>query len=164
MTEEKSNTTILDWLFERRGHIDTAELESVLAWKKVFDGTAAGGTRRWTGRSSAVSWRTGPPTLSRPAMNRHSGAWSPSLPADAIVSFCVTEEKGGHPSSIQSSLKETGPGDRLDPERRQEIHHPGQRGGASPGGGLHGDGAGRKKPHPHGPRRTVTRPASRSRS
>ena len=29
----------------------------------------------------------------------------PGLPARAIVSFCVTEEKGGHPSSVRSTLR-----------------------------------------------------------
>ena len=111
MAEKKSNIAILDWLFEHQGHIDTAGLESVTAWKKVFDAASSG----WdTPVDRAV---IGGFLADRTAYAFAAGYESglrrlvPALPGDAIVSFCVTEEKGGHPSSIKSSLKETGPGD-----------------------------------------------------
>jgi acyl-CoA dehydrogenase len=110
MAEEKSNIGILDWLFEHRGQIDTTGLESVTAWKKIFDAAASG----WdTPVDRAV---IGGFLADRTAYAFAAGYESglrrlvPTLPGTDIVSFCVTEEKGGHPSTIKSSLKEAGAG------------------------------------------------------
>ncbi len=110
MAEQKSNMTILDWLFESQGRINTAELPSMAAWKKEYDAAAAG----WdTPVDRAV---IGGFLADRTAYAFAAGYESglrrlvPSLPEKAIVSFCVTEEKGGHPSSIRSTLKEGGSG------------------------------------------------------
>ncbi len=110
MTEQKSNISILDWLFENRGHIDTAPLESVSAWKKVFEAASSG----WDAAvdRAVIGGFLADRTAYAFAAGYESGLRRlvPALPEKAIVSFCVTEEKGGHPSTIRSALTEQGPG------------------------------------------------------
>ena len=110
MTEGKPDITILDWLFERRGHIDTACLDSVTAWKKVFDEASVG----WDvpADRAVIGGFLADRTAYAFAAGYESGLRRlvPALPERAIVSFCVTEEKGGHPSTIRTTLKEEGTG------------------------------------------------------
>ncbi len=110
MAEKKSDITILDWLFEHRADINTTELQSVTEWKKVFDGAASG----WDAPvdRAVIGGFLADRTAYAFAAGYESGlrCLVPSLPPGAIVSFCVTEEKGGHPSSIKSTLTETGTG------------------------------------------------------
>lgn len=106
MTEHKPDITILDWLFEQRRHIDTAGLESLSAWKRVFD-EASGGWDAPVDRA-VIGGFLADRTAYAFAAGYESGLRRlvPALPGKAIVSFCVTEEKGGHPSTIRSALKE----------------------------------------------------------
>lgn len=96
---------ILEWLLARQERVDTTELMSVAEWKARFDAEAPA----WdTPADRAV---IGGFLADRTAYAFAAGYESalrslfPSLPEGAIVSFCVTEEKGGHPSSIRSSLR-----------------------------------------------------------
>lgn len=103
--ETNTGSGILGWLLARQERVDTAELASVADWKKRFDGEAAG----WDSPAdraviggfladrTAYAFAAGYETALRRLV--------PSLPERAVVSFCVTEEKGGHPSSIRASLK-----------------------------------------------------------
>ncbi len=110
MTEQTSTITILDWLFARQGAIDTAPLETVSAWKKIFDDAASGWDMPVD--RAVIGGFLADRTAYAFAAGYESGLRRlvPSLPRRAIVSFCVTEEKGGHPSTIRSSLRETAPG------------------------------------------------------
>ncbi len=109
MAQEQSNISILDWLFEHQGHIDSTGLESVRAWKKIFDVASSG----WDAPvdRAVIGGFLADRTAYAFAAGYESGLRRlvPTLPDRAIVSFCVTEDKGGHPSSIQSTLNEPGP-------------------------------------------------------
>ncbi|MBP7737797.1 MAG: acyl-CoA dehydrogenase family protein [Spirochaetes bacterium] len=110
MKEKKPTITILDWLFSRQGAIDTRPLERVSDWKKIYDDAASG----WDLPVDRAV--IGGFLADRAAYAFAAGYESglrrlvPSLPQKAIVSFCVSEEKGGHPSTIRSSLREAASG------------------------------------------------------
>ncbi len=110
MTETTSTITILDWLFARQGAIDAAPLETVGAWKKIFDNAVSGWDMPVD--RAVIGGFLADRTAYAFAAGYESGLRRlvPSLPQKAIVSFCITEEKGGHPSTIRSSLRETDPG------------------------------------------------------
>jgi len=110
MTVQTSKISILDWLFARQGAIDAAPLETVSAWKKIFDNAVSGWDMPVD--RAVIGGFLADRTAYAFAAGYESGLRRlvPSLPQKAIVSFCITEEKGGHPSTIRSFLGETGPG------------------------------------------------------
>lgn len=100
-----NGSRILQWLLENQGQIDTTELVSVAAWKERFDNETLGWDvpidraviGGFLADRTAYAFASGYECALRRLV--------PSLPERAVVSFCVTEEKGGHPSAIRSSLK-----------------------------------------------------------
>jgi acyl-CoA dehydrogenase len=104
MSEQTGSTAILNWLFSQREHIDTKVLPSISDWKGLFDAVTSG----W--EIPADRAVIGGFLADRTAYAFASGYQSalrrllPALPEKAIASFCVSEEKGGHPSSIRSTL------------------------------------------------------------
>jgi len=103
--KEQSSHAILDWLLSRQAHVKTAELESVADWKPLFDAETAGWDAPidraviggFLADRTAYAFAAGYETALRRLY--------PALPERAIVSFCITEEKGGHPSAIKTSLR-----------------------------------------------------------
>ncbi|MBN1495340.1 MAG: acyl-CoA dehydrogenase family protein [Spirochaetes bacterium] len=100
-----NGSRILQWLLESQGRIDTTELVSVAAWKERFDKETQGWNvpidhaviGGFLADRTAYAFAAGYECALRRLV--------PSLPERTVVSFCVTEEKGGHPSAIRSSLK-----------------------------------------------------------
>ena len=98
---------VIDWLLKKSRSIDTSPINSFGDWKKIFD-------------RDASAW---PETLDMAVVggfisDRVSYAFAsgyesairhmvPDLPRGVIAAFCVTEEGGGHPKAIESTLKET---------------------------------------------------------
>jgi acyl-CoA dehydrogenase len=99
---------ILDWLLSNGSRAQPAEISSFDEWRDIFkraasewsdpmDRAIAGGfLSDRTGYAFAAGYES--------ALRR----LVPSLPAEPIVSLCVTEKKGARPSDVASSLKKTG--------------------------------------------------------
>jgi acyl-CoA dehydrogenase len=99
---------ILDWLLSNGSRTRPAEITSFDEWRGIFkracsdwsepmDQAIAGGfLSDRTGYAFAAGYES--------ALRR----LVPSLPAEPIVSLCITEEKGARPSDVASSLKKTG--------------------------------------------------------
>ena len=98
--KEQSSHSILDWLLSHQEQIETTELASVADWKPLFDAETAGWDvpvdraviGGFLADRAAYAFAAGYETALR--------RLHPALPERAVVSFCVTEEKGSHPSSI----------------------------------------------------------------
>lgn len=99
--------TVIDWLLSHSESIDTSPIDSFGDWKKIFDRNA-----------SAWSETLEMAVVGGFISNRVSYAFAsgyesairhmvPKLPKEAVVAFCVTEEGGGHPKAIKSTLKKT---------------------------------------------------------
>jgi acyl-CoA dehydrogenase len=98
---------ILDWLLSNGSRGQPAEISSFDEWRDVFKrastdwsdpmerAIAGGFLSDRTGYAFAAGYES--------ALRR----LLPSLPAEPIVSLCVTEEKGARPSDIVSSLRKT---------------------------------------------------------
>jgi acyl-CoA dehydrogenase len=101
---------ILTWLISKINGIDPSELRTLAEWKTRFDAATDG----WDDPADRAV--IGGFIADRTAYAFAAGYESalrrlvPALPARAIVSFCVTEEKGGHPSSVKSTLRRTDDG------------------------------------------------------
>jgi len=104
----QSAHAILDWLLSRQERIESAELASVADWKPLFDAETSGWDAPvdraviggFLADRAAYAFAAGYETALR--------RLHPALPERAVVSFCVTEEKGGHPSSIKTALSKAG--------------------------------------------------------
>jgi len=100
----QSSHAILDWLLSRQDRIETTELASVADWKSRFDAETSGWDAPidraviggFLADRAAYAFAAGYETALR--------RLHPALPECAVVSFCVTEDKGGHPSSIKTAL------------------------------------------------------------
>lgn len=106
MTEQKSTLSILDWLAERQGSPATPELATLSEWKALFDDAVSGfGTPV---DRAVIGGFLADRTAYAFAAGYESGLRRlvPALPEKTIVSLCVTEDKGGHPSTIRTSLQE----------------------------------------------------------
>lgn len=105
MPDTASPLQIIDRLLSQGNSIDDGEIASLAAFKDMFDAASA----EWDVPADRAIM--GGFIADRVAFAFAAGyecalrKLVPSLPPRAIVSFCVTEEKGGHPSSIQSSLR-----------------------------------------------------------
>lgn len=106
-TNNKASLAVIDWLLKKSGSIDTSSINSFGDWKKVFDRNAS----EWTETLEIAV--VGGFVSDRVSYAFASGYESairhmvPDLPRGAVVAFCVTEEGGGHPKAIESTLKET---------------------------------------------------------
>jgi hypothetical protein len=95
---------ILDWILLHLDHVDPARIPSISQWKIIYK-TA---TLEWSAPIDHAM--IGGFLADRVAYAFAAGYESalrhlvPALPQRAIVSFCVTEEQGAHPSSLHSSL------------------------------------------------------------
>jgi len=101
---------VLDWLLTHQGRIDRTEISSVHQWKSQYNIRTAGWKRPFDRAviGGFIAGRTAYAFVAgyESALRR----LVPSLPENAIVSFCVTEDKGAHPASIHSLLSK-GPDD-----------------------------------------------------
>lgn len=104
------NLKVLDWLLTHQCSIDRTEIPSVYQWKSQYDIKTAGWKLPFDraviggfiADRTAYAFAAGYESALRKLV--------PSLPENAIVSFCVTEDKGAHPSFINSLLSK-GPDD-----------------------------------------------------
>jgi acyl-CoA dehydrogenase len=96
---------ILTWLLLQKNSADRSEVPTLAEWKRRFDAASEG----WEDPADRAV--IGGFLADRTAYAFAAGYESalqrlvPDLPARTIVSFCVTEEKGGHPASIRSTLR-----------------------------------------------------------
>jgi acyl-CoA dehydrogenase len=103
--EQQSSHNILDWLLSRHERILVSGLTTLSDWKTLFDAETSGWDAPvdraviggFLADRVAYAFAAGYETALRRLV--------PSLPERAIVSLCVTEEKGGHPSSIKTELR-----------------------------------------------------------
>ncbi len=104
-----SHIKIIDWLLSNRRSIDDREIETLAAFKLLYDTAAAS----WDDPADRAI--IGGFVADRVSYSFAAGYESalrrlvPSLPPRAIVSFCVTEELGAHPASIRSTLRKAPP-------------------------------------------------------
>ncbi len=103
-----TNGVILEKLLSGGGGVETAEQGSLSEWMQRFEA----GTEGW--EESVDRALLGGNMSDRLAYAFAAGyecalrRLVPALPPGTIVSFCVTEEKGGHPSSIATALTRDG--------------------------------------------------------
>lgn len=101
---------LLTRLLSQSGGIDRSDIRTLAEWKTLFDRETEG----WDNPADRAV--IGGFIADRTAYAFAAGYESalrrlvPALPVRAIVSFCVTEEKGGHPSSVKSTLRRTDDG------------------------------------------------------
>ena len=112
MHETASNTRIIDRLLTHSGSVDGKEQASLADFSELFEAAAAG----WDAPADRAV--IGGFTADRTAYAFAAGyecalrRLVPSLPPRGIVSFCVTEEGGGHPAAIRSTLRKDPPAAR----------------------------------------------------
>ncbi len=98
---------VIDWLLTSGKSIDTRPLSSFGDWKKIFDRE----TSAWPETlEMAVVGGFISDRVSYAFVSGYESAirrMVPKLPKEAVVAFCVTEEGGGHPKAIESTLKKT---------------------------------------------------------
>lgn len=103
----KVSLTVIDSLLTKSKSIDTTPLGSFDDWKKIFDKEASAWseTLEMAVVGGFISDRVSYAFVSGyESAIRHM---FPKLPKEAVVAFCVTEEGGGHPKAIQSTLMKT---------------------------------------------------------
>lgn len=104
---------LLTRLLSQTGGIDRSEIRTLAEWKTLFDRETEG----WDGSVDRAV--IGGFIADRTAYAFAAGYESalrrlvPALPPRSIVSFCVTEDKGGHPSTIRSTLRRTDNGSAM---------------------------------------------------
>ena len=96
---------ILNWLLSLQERIDAKEISTFAEWRDIFLHSAS----VW---SDPIERAIAGGFLSDRAGYAFAAGYEsaltrlvPSLPPERIVSFCVTEEKGGHPAAIRSILQ-----------------------------------------------------------
>lgn len=96
---------VLDWMLSER--LPNIELPTFRHWKAVFDNKNHGWTlpveRAIVGGYAADRLAYAFTSGYQAALQR----LVPDLPANQIAAFCITEEGGGHPRAIQSTLEES---------------------------------------------------------
>jgi acyl-CoA dehydrogenase len=101
---------LLTRLLTQTGGIDRSGIRTLAEWKVLFDKETEG----WDNPAdrAVIGGFIADRTAFAFAAGYESALRSlvPSLPARTIVSFCVTEEKGGHPASVKSTLRRTDDG------------------------------------------------------
>ncbi len=106
--QEDLNMNVLDWLLSHHRTIEAQEISSLPEWREIFFGNVSG-WREPIDRAiigGFLSDRIGYAFAAgyEAALMR----LAPSLPEGTIASFCVTEEQGGHPRAIKSTIEKTG--------------------------------------------------------
>ena len=102
--------TIVDWLMKNRGAIDETPIGGIDDWKARFEKAAASFPDRFNDLDIAVVGGFIADRVAYAFLSGYRGAVrriAPGLPTDKIVAYCVTEEKGNHPRTIESALVET---------------------------------------------------------
>jgi acyl-CoA dehydrogenase len=106
--QEDSDMNVLDWLLSHHRKIDAKEISSLGEWKDIF-------FRNVSGWNEPIDRAVIGGFFSDRAGYAFAAGYeaalmklAPTLPERSIVSLCVTEEQGGHPGMIKSTLQKAG--------------------------------------------------------